>query len=146
MKQILFHVTAADSCSSMPAFAALKPNDTAPDFPSDRSSRKSFRSRTLAGRGIRKARGVILSFFASWCQPCRNELPLLEFAGRGVERKGHQRRDHRCERISKRIESASEGAEGGKTGRFERRERKVTRAVPGAFSSHHILYRIETAQ
>ncbi len=33
----------------------------------------------LAGRG---ARPVVLNFFASWCVPCRKELPMLEKAHR----------------------------------------------------------------
>ena len=37
-----------------------------------------------------KANGVILGFFASWCVPCRNELPIInslvdELKGKGVK-------------------------------------------------------------
>lgn len=73
-----------------PALAALKPQDKAPVFVLTDQSKKEQQFSKLIGSGeSEKSRGVVLSFFASWCPPCREELPLLnamvrELAGKGI--------------------------------------------------------------
>jgi thiol-disulfide isomerase/thioredoxin len=60
------------------AFAALKPGDPAPTFSlRDPEGKEFFLSEVIGRRSKEKTKGVILSFFASWCVPCRTELPLL---------------------------------------------------------------------
>ena len=78
-------------CSfSFPAFAALKPGDVAPAFSLRDSEGKDF----YLNDDVRETQkgnhtAVILSFFASWCVPCRQELPIIdgladEFIAKGV--------------------------------------------------------------
>jgi len=60
------------------AFAALKPGDVAPTFSlRDLEGRDFYLSDVVGPQAKGKTNGVILSFFASWCVPCRMELPLL---------------------------------------------------------------------
>ena len=60
------------------AAAALKLNDTAPTFSLRDIDGKDFYLSDFAGATKKeKGNGVILSFFASWCIGCRNELPLI---------------------------------------------------------------------
>jgi thiol-disulfide isomerase/thioredoxin len=71
------------------AFAAFKPNDTAPDFTLTDQGKRAYSLKELTGISAEGKGGVILSFFASWCPPCREELPILnsmvnELAGRGI--------------------------------------------------------------
>jgi peroxiredoxin len=63
---------------TVPALAVIKVNEPAPLFSVKDLEGKDFNLADLVG-ATRKApvQGVILSFFASWCMPCRNELPLL---------------------------------------------------------------------
>jgi thiol-disulfide isomerase/thioredoxin len=76
-------VVAALSCGLATAGAARPPavGDRAPDYVGRGRDRKPITVATHAGRV------VVISFWASWCAPCRRELPVLE----GLQRagKGH---------------------------------------------------------
>ncbi len=74
-----------------PALAALKVNDDAPSFSLRDNAGKDFNLSEVVG-ATRKERinGIIVSFFASWCVPCRQELPLIdslvdELKGKGIK-------------------------------------------------------------
>jgi cytochrome c biogenesis protein CcmG, thiol:disulfide interchange protein DsbE len=73
------------------AFAAPKANDPAPAFSLKDKDGMDFSLSDVVGANPKnKANGVILGFFASWCVPCRNELPILnslvdELKGKGVK-------------------------------------------------------------
>jgi len=71
------------------SFAALKPNETAPTFSLRESSGNDFyMSDTIGAKNKEKINGVILSFFASWCIPCRNELPIVNSLADELKSKG----------------------------------------------------------
>jgi peroxiredoxin len=57
---------------AVPAAHAVKPGDRAPDFT----------LKTLDGTAVRlsslKGQVVVLDFWASWCVPCKKELPALD--------------------------------------------------------------------
>jgi cytochrome c biogenesis protein CcmG/thiol:disulfide interchange protein DsbE len=67
---------------SSPAFAALKTNDPAPAFslPAVQGGKFTF--------APPQKTGTIVSFFASWCIPCRKELPLLNALSDELKSKG----------------------------------------------------------
>ncbi len=73
------------------AFAALKPHEPAPAFSlRDRDGRDFYLSDIVGDTAKKKVNGVIVSFFASWCVPCRKELPLInsladEFSEKGIK-------------------------------------------------------------
>lgn len=72
------------------ASAALKLNDPVPLFSLHDLTGKEFSLGDVVGVGsVSKGNGVIVSFFASWCIPCRQELPIMnslvgELRSRGI--------------------------------------------------------------
>ena len=72
------------------ASAALKLNEPAPLFSLHDMTGKEFSLGDVVGAGSKKkGNGVIVSFFASWCPPCRQELPIMnslvdEFRSKGI--------------------------------------------------------------
>ena len=71
------------------SFAGLKQNDDAPLFTLRDSSGNDFYLSDVIGAKSRvPINGVILSFFASWCIPCRNELPIINSLADELKSKG----------------------------------------------------------
>jgi cytochrome c biogenesis protein CcmG/thiol:disulfide interchange protein DsbE len=71
------------------AFAALKKNESAPMFSLKDLAGKDFHlSDVIGAKNKGKSNGVILSFFASWCVPCRHELPLFNASTEELNKKG----------------------------------------------------------
>ncbi len=77
MKEII--ITALSLCLfASSSFAALKPNDTAPAFSLRNADGYDIDLSDYVGAARKESvKGVILSFFATWCVECRNELPLI---------------------------------------------------------------------
>ena len=57
------------------AFAELKVGDPAPTFFAKTLDKKSF---FLSDSLERNQNPIVLSFFATWCGPCRIEMPILD--------------------------------------------------------------------
>jgi peroxiredoxin len=59
----------------------LKPGDLAPEFAVKRADGTTFQLADLDGNPIRLAdlrgKGVWVNFWATWCPPCQQELPIL---------------------------------------------------------------------
>ena len=89
MKITLF-ITVLFTLLATTAFA-LKLNDPAPSFALRDSANANFYLTDYVGPKKKKpCKGVIISFFASYCKPCRNELPILnslvdEFEKQGIK-------------------------------------------------------------
>jgi thiol-disulfide isomerase/thioredoxin len=68
---------------------ALKIGDMAPTFALRDSSENNFFLSDYVGLKAKKQyRGIILSFFASYCEPCKHELPILNSLADKFEKKG----------------------------------------------------------
>jgi len=73
------------------AFAGIRVNESAPLFSLKDLEGNNFNLADVVGATRKEhVQGVIVSFFASWCQPCRNELPLInsltdELKGKGIK-------------------------------------------------------------
>jgi thiol-disulfide isomerase/thioredoxin len=71
------------------ASAALKANDVAPDFSLPDLSKKTYSlADFISSKNKENGKGVVIGFFASWCMPCRNELPILNGMVRELNNKG----------------------------------------------------------
>ena len=74
--------------SSSTLFAALRTNEEAPAFSLPNLDGKTFVLRDVLQGGRGALGGVVLSFFATWCRPCRTELPLLNGLSNELQAKG----------------------------------------------------------
>ncbi len=81
LRALLFAASA--SCAlSLPALADVRKGQEA----------KDFQARTVAGETLRlsslRGKVVLLDFWASWCEPCKKELPLLARMAPRLKAKG----------------------------------------------------------
>jgi len=89
MKKLLLVVLQILLFTSL-ASAALKLNEPVPLFILQDVTGKEFSLGNVVGaNSTNKSNGVIISFFASWCPPCRHELPIMnslvnEFRSKGI--------------------------------------------------------------
>ncbi len=69
--------------------AALKTDDVAPTFSLPDSAGKDISLRDILGATEKgKTGGAVVSFFASWCVACRQELPLINTLVDELQKKG----------------------------------------------------------
>lgn len=73
---------------SSPSSAALRTNEAAPAFSLPDLDGKAFVLRDVLKGGRGTSGGVVLSFFATWCGPCRKELPILNGLANDLRAKG----------------------------------------------------------
>ncbi len=72
-----------------PAFAGIRVDESAPLFSLKDQVGKDFNLADFVGSTRKEpVQGVMLSFFASWCMSCRNELPLINSLTDELNRKG----------------------------------------------------------
>lgn len=68
---------------------ALQTDDPAPTFAlRDNTDRNFYLSDCVGPKKKKPVKGVVLNFFASYCKPCRNELPVLNSLTDEFEKKG----------------------------------------------------------
>lgn len=68
-----------------PSFAALKINDAAPAFTLPEFGNKEY---SFSGSQAGAKGGTIINFFATWCIPCRAELPMMNAFVPELDEKG----------------------------------------------------------
>ena len=79
---VLFVFAFASSAS------ALNINDPAPLFSLRDGNNKYFHLSDYVTPSKKGVKGIILNFFASYCKPCKNELPVLNSLVDEFEKKG----------------------------------------------------------
>ena len=83
---LALQITAADPNS---APFLLKDGDKAPPFSMRRINGKMFSLRDHTGKSPKKPKkAVLLSFFATWCEPCKKEIPIIKKLYRRWKSKG----------------------------------------------------------
>jgi thiol-disulfide isomerase/thioredoxin len=89
----LLLILRADDSGSSASSTSTPPTVPAPRRATIGKTAPDFVGRDLQGRAVQLSRlrgaPVILTFFASWCYPCREELPALEQAQKAAGNKLH---------------------------------------------------------
>jgi thiol-disulfide isomerase/thioredoxin len=67
---------------AVPALAEVKPGEKSPDFSAATLSGQQLKLSSLRGKV------VLLDFWASWCEPCKKELPILAKMAPRLKAKG----------------------------------------------------------
>src|SRR5690348_7014101 len=73
---------ASPTVSVAPSHGIVRAGDAAPEFSGTASDGTPVDLAALRGRV------VLLSFFASWCENCRDDLPRVQAAGRAYAARG----------------------------------------------------------
>ncbi|HBP87043.1 MAG TPA: thiol-disulfide oxidoreductase ResA [Nitrospiraceae bacterium] len=89
---IFFTLLGCDSGYSKSSYADAPPAQSVASRPSTGSLAPDFRLMDLHGKAVSlsdfKGKVVLLNFWATWCGPCRIEMPAMEALYRSMQSKG----------------------------------------------------------
>lgn len=89
MSKLIIALSVCFLCLSVFPASALNVNDAAPPITLRDANNEMFFLSSYVGPGSKRARkGLVISFFASWCVECRTELPILNSLVAEFEKKG----------------------------------------------------------